>query len=274
MALPSDFQFNQSNLQDFVDCRRRFQLRHLFKVAWPGVEVEPALEHERRIRRGADFHRMIHQSILGIPGDRLMQGLQEPELKMWWDNFLAYGMQDLPGEVIPEVLLSTMVGEYRLVAKYDLIAFHEDGRIVIVDWKTTLKRPSRNVLMDRMQTTVYPYLLVQAGSHLAQVEGITPDQIEMVYWFAEYPKEPERFKYDLKKFQQDEDELTRIIEEIVALDEDQFYLTEREQYCTSCQYRSLCQRGVEAGPADTWSEELSPLDDLYFKEDYELRANF
>lgn len=274
MKIASEFQFNQSNLQDYVDCRRRFQLRHLLKVAWPSVEVEPALEHERRMRQGADFHRMIHQSLLGIPGDRLLRGVLEPELEIWWDNFLAYGMQDVQGEAIPEVLLSTMVGKYRLLAKFDLIAFHDDGRIVIVDWKTTLKRPSRNALMDRMQTKIYPYLLVRAGSHVAKSDGITPEQIEMVYWFAEFPQEPERFKYDSQKFEQDEGEVTKIIDEIASLNEDQFYLTEREQICTSCQYRSLCQRGVEAGPADTWSEEPSPLDDTYFENDYELKANF
>jgi CRISPR/Cas system-associated exonuclease Cas4 (RecB family) len=216
---------------------------------------------------------MIHQSILGIPGDRLLRGVRDPELKIWWDNFLTFGMQGLPDEVVPEVLLSTTVGEFRLLAKYDLIGFHDDGRIVIVDWKTTLRRPSRNALMDRMQTKVYPFILVRAGSHLAQSDGITPEKIEMVYWFAEYPKEPELFKYDLQKFQQDEDELTTRIEEIVGLDEDQFDLTDLEQFCTSCQFRSLCQRGVEAGPTNTWSEEPPSNDELYNEEDYELRAN-
>jgi CRISPR/Cas system-associated exonuclease Cas4 (RecB family) len=274
MGLTSDFQFSQSNLQDYAICRRRFQLRHLLKLAWPGVEVEPALEHERLLLLGAVFHGMIHQAILGIPSDRLLRMAREPELKIWWDNFQAYGMQDLPGEVSPEVMLSTTVRGFRVLAKYDLIAIHEDGRLVIVDWKTTLKRPSRAALMNRLQSKVYPYLLVRAGNHLVQADHIVPEQIEMIYWFAEHPQMPERFKYDQHKFQQDENELSSMIEEIAGLDEDQFNLTENEQFCTSCLYRSLCQRGVIAGPIDSWSEEQSTNDEFFDEQEYGMNAGF
>jgi hypothetical protein len=49
--LPLDFQFSQGSLQDYVDCRRRFQLRYLDQLAWPAVEAEPLLEHEQRYLR-------------------------------------------------------------------------------------------------------------------------------------------------------------------------------------------------------------------------------
>ncbi len=61
LVLPDDFQFSQASLNDFAQCRRRFQLRYLQKVNWPALETEPALENEQRMQRGARFHRMVRQ---------------------------------------------------------------------------------------------------------------------------------------------------------------------------------------------------------------------
>ena len=61
MALAADFSFNQSSLQDYLDCQRRFELRYLLRLSWPAVEIEPALENERFLRRGSIFHRLVHQ---------------------------------------------------------------------------------------------------------------------------------------------------------------------------------------------------------------------
>ena len=48
-SLPEGFRFSQSSLQDYVDCRRRFQLRYLQNLAWPALQSEPALENERGV---------------------------------------------------------------------------------------------------------------------------------------------------------------------------------------------------------------------------------
>ena len=80
MVLSTEFQFNQANLQDYVDCRRRFQLRYLLQIAWPAIGIEPPLEHERLLRLGAAFHRMIHQHTLGVSEERLNRFVQDDDL--------------------------------------------------------------------------------------------------------------------------------------------------------------------------------------------------
>mgnify|MGYP007064289961 CR=1 FL=1 len=40
MPLPVDFQFSQNNLQDYLDCARRFELRALRRLAWPAAQSE------------------------------------------------------------------------------------------------------------------------------------------------------------------------------------------------------------------------------------------
>ena len=71
MTLPVDFHFSQASLQDYVECRRRFQLRYLVKLAWPAVEAEPVLENERQIQIGGQFHRLIQQYLVGIDVEHL-----------------------------------------------------------------------------------------------------------------------------------------------------------------------------------------------------------
>ena len=250
MTLPTNFQFSQASLQDYVDCPRRFQLRYVLQLAWPAQEVEPALENEQHVQQGAAFHRLVHRHLLGIPTEGLSRTIQESDLRRWWHNYLERGPQDLPEARYPEVVLSAPLAGYRLVARYDLVAMDAGRRAVIVDWKTSRKRTTREVLAERLQTKVYPYLLVRAGAHLNGDQAIAPEQVEMIYWFADYPQEPARFGYDAAQYEADGAYLTSLVEEIAGLGDDDLPLTAQEQRCKFCPYRSLCQRGVRAGTLD------------------------
>jgi hypothetical protein len=77
----------------------------------------------------------------------------------------------------------------------------------------------------------------------------------MVYWFANFPARPERFRYDDDQFRADHRYLTELVAEIERVfgedaDEDLLPRTEDERRCRYCRYRSLCQRGIDAGPFD------------------------
>lgn len=252
MNLPQDFQFNQANLQDFVDCRRRFLLRYLKRLAWPAIETDPILEHERYLQQGAAFHRLAQQYLLGIPPHYLSKLVNDPTLERWWQNFTAFageiieGQNSLGWKLYPETSLSAPLAGSRILAKYDLVAVSTQGTLSIYDWKTARVRPRREWLETRLQTRVYPYLLMQAGAHLNSGKPIQPEQIEMIYWFSEYPEQSERFAYSPAAFQADEKYLTALVETIQRLEEEEFYLTSDEKRCGFCTYRSLCNRGVTA----------------------------
>ncbi len=256
MALPDDFQFSQASLQDYVECRRRFQLRYLLRLAWPAIEAEPALEYERRLRQGEAFHRLIHQHLLGIPPEQLSSMAAGADLGRWWRNYLEGAPADLPDLRYPEVVLSAPINGHRLVAKYDLIAVEPGQRMVIVDWKTYRKRPHREWLARRLQTRVYPHLLVLAGSHLNQGRLIQPEQVEMIYWFADFPWMSERFAYNPVQYRRDGDYLAGLVGEIERLEEHSFTLTDERQRCRHCPYRSLCRRGARAGSLDETNYEI------------------
>ena len=253
MDLLEHFEFSQSSLQDFVDCRRRFFLRCIRRLAWPAVQSEPVVEHEGYMQQGSDFHRFAQQALVGLPVERLSASLVGEDLARWWESFCDYlpqisNAQPGPGwQLYPEISLTAPLGDARLVGKYDLLAAHPGGRILIYDWKTTRQRSRRSVLEKRLQTRLYPYLLVRAGTFLNAGIPIQPEQVEMIYWFAEHPQQPERFVYSSAAYQADEAYLTSLIETVQRLDEAEFFLTGDERLCAFCVYRSLCNRGVTAG---------------------------
>lgn len=283
--LPPDFQFSQRNLQDYVDCRRRFQLRHLQHLAWPAVEAEPLREHEHRMQAGQDFHRLVQRHLLGVPPERLSAmleagGSRNEDLQRWWQNYLAYagdliGPGPSAGNMLVETTLSAPFSAYRLIAKFDLIRWGEDhsnSNVVIVDWKTSMRRPPREWLAERLQTRVYPYLLIQAGESIFGGGALDPEQIEMVYWFAEHPGEPHLFPYSDEQYQLDHDYLNGLVAEIEALAEEDFHLTPDESRCKFCTYRSLCDRGLAAGALDKADDDLEAGDELELTLDFDQIA--
>ncbi|HND48218.1 MAG TPA: PD-(D/E)XK nuclease family protein [Anaerolineales bacterium] len=246
---------SQSSLQDYNDCPRRFELRYLQHLAYPAIETEPALENEKHQREGEYFHRLVQQYFIGIPEKQLAKTANTDNLERWWNNFIGdtdlRGLKDLGG-LRTEVTLSAPLGSFRLIAKYDLIA-NDGKKFYIYDWKTYRKRPKNEFLAIRLQTRVYRALLVQAGAFLNGGKPIAPEQIEMVYWFSDFPNAPARFPYQADQFKRDWDAITRYAEEITLRQAQggasSYPKTEDVNRCLYCPYRSYCNRGVHAGDA-------------------------
>jgi CRISPR/Cas system-associated exonuclease Cas4 (RecB family) len=243
------FEFSQSSLQDYVDCARRFQLRYLKRVAWPAAQAEPVRENERHIQRGERFHRLAQQYLLGISAEKLARMAAadvDENLQRWWDNFLGTFAGSLDGTRHVEVTLAAPLAGFRLVAKYDLVLLQDSGRIVIYDWKTSTHRPKRSWLRDRLQTRVYPYLLAEAGAALTGQRLVSPEQVEMVYWFMEPGMDPESFPYSTQQMELDREYLSGLVSELRAPGKE-YEMAASQAACKFCVYRSLCNRGVQAG---------------------------
>lgn len=252
---------SQSSLQDYADCPRRFELRYVQQLAYPAIETEPALENEKHVQEGEYFHRLAQQYFLGIPADQVAKLANTENLQRWWENFMnskdLTGLANLPG-LKPEVTLSAPLGKFRLLAKYDLIVRNGD-QFIIYDWKTYRKRPKTERLAIRWQTRVYRALLVRAGAHLNGGDPIRPEQIEMRYWFSDFPNDPAIFPYQADQYKRDWDALARLSEEINSASSHP--KTEDATRCLYCPYRSYCNRGIRAGDAldaelETEAEEL------------------
>ena len=258
MSLSADFAFTQGSLGDYADCARRFELRYIKRLRYPALEVNQALEYERRLRRGNRFHKLVQQHLLGLPADLLAASLSDDaDLARWWENYRQHGLAGLPRERQAEITLQTTLGGQRLLAKYDLLALERGGAAVIVDWKTGERIPSRQYLQSRMQTVVYRYVLARAGGHLYGGE-IPPERIRMEYVYVAQGGQRVSLPYSAAEMAEDEARLLGMIQAIGEAAE--FPLTEDQRRCRFCAYRAFCGRG-EAGDLREFVEDVDGEDD-------------
>ncbi|HVO41676.1 MAG TPA: PD-(D/E)XK nuclease family protein [Aggregatilineales bacterium] len=251
--LPPAFEFSQSSLEDYVECARRFELRYLRQQDWPAPPAEPLSEVERTADLGRRFHRLMERHFLDLPIDA---DTLDPTLRRWWDAFQHNPPPLLGDDRRPEVYTSIVLGGQRISATFDLLCDGQDG-VTIVDWKTARLRPTRTRLDRRMQTVVYPLVLVEAAPRLIG-RVIPPEQVRLIYWFANAPTPPEIFPYSRERYAEDRRTLRDVIDRILAAPE--FPLTDQLQRCRLCQYRSLCDRGRVAGSLDEAETEIDPTE--------------
>ncbi len=253
------FLLSQGKLQDYVDCPRRFELRYLLMQPWPApITTEPDA-FEMQMRRGADFHRLAHRHALGIAPERPAATIHDAELARWWRTFLTHPPARLPETLRrAEVVVTAPLAGFRLMAKFDLLAVEPGERFVIVDWKTSRKRPTRATLARRLQTRVYRTLAVEAGAEFNGGQRPAPEQVEMVYWFAAHGGATERFPYDAEQYAADRDYLAGLIAQIAAHDRPGWPQTRDERRCRFCNYRSLCRQDVQPGPLGELETDAEP----------------
>ncbi len=262
-SLQKGFHFSQSNLQDYLECRRRFQLRYILGFIWPAVESEPALEHEQYIQRGISLHRLIHRFLLGVSRNILDPLIESVDLQQWWQDFHRFvEYQGILGDadLHPEYSLTAGLGEFRLVGKYDLITRKSSGEFVIYDWKTSRWTPDRSRIAGRMQTQLYPYLLVRAGTALNEGHPIDPEIVTMAYWYSSSPDQAIAIQYSGKKYNEDHRHITDLVAEISNLPPDRFYITKDVLRCAYCVFRSFCERGDQAGDISEWGDQADEPD--------------
>ncbi len=240
---PPEFHFNQANLNDFEDCARRFQLRHIERQPWPAPRLEPLDEVDAAAQRGEMFHRLVQRHILDIPAPVPA----DPKVAAWFAAFQsALPALHLPTVIRrPEATYSIALAGKRLMARFDLVTVDPGREIVICDWKTGHPVEAA-VLQTRLQTAVY---LTVARDALRRLYGgaIPATALTLLYWFAEAPDQPVRIRlpdndaYDRVRLQ-----LVRLIDRVDLFQRDghTWPLTDDLRQCTRCNYRTLCKRSV------------------------------
>lgn len=258
--LPENTMLSSSSIGDWLRCRRLFQYRHIQRRTHPAPQTDDMLAFEEYTERGAAFHHMASQHFSGVDAATLRGRIHDVQLAAWWAAFEAHVLPTIPARRYAETPLTAPLAGHRLLAKYDLIAVDPDARkMMIYDWKTTRKPPARATLAERAQTQVYRYLMVRAGAYYLDWAPVEPEQVEMVYWFAADPTQPERFAYDRAQYERDEAALSDIIAEIAA---ERAFPTvdpaDRERVCRYCVYRTLCWDDVQAGAFDGLLDDDTP----------------
>lgn len=274
LKLPSTFAFSQSSLQSYVNCPRRFWLAHVERLKWPALEASPYDENERQLKIGSQFHQLVERVEAGLATELLTDGLEHP-LDEWFESYLRHRPADLPTEVVEierelSIPLDVEAGRYRLAARYDMIAVGGEGtdrRAVVLDWKTNKRVTRRAILQQRMQTLVYPYVLVEASAGLPW-GPLAPEQVEMRYWFTAAPAEPVAFCYSSELHAANRAKFEELLGGILSGERERDFPKvadtdeNRKRFCGYCIYRSRCDRGVEASELEEQDEEAFSDEEL------------
>jgi hypothetical protein len=115
MPLPDSFQFSQNNLQDYVDCPRRFQLRHLLHQEWPALQTDSVQESIKLIEIGSKFHQFVYQHYAGVSEAQIAESISDTELKQLWQNYIDFGPSDKSGKAKVEFTLFIPFAGFRLI---------------------------------------------------------------------------------------------------------------------------------------------------------------
>jgi hypothetical protein len=146
------------------------------------------------------------------------------------------------------------------MARYDLLAIAPGHRAVVVDWKTSRRRPLPGQLEGRWQTRVYRYVLARAGRELNEGNDLEPEQIELIYWFTNYPQQSERLPYDARQYAGDQAALRSTMAQIAAREQETWTLTQDLKRCRYCTYRTLCEKDIAETPESDWEPPDEPED--------------
>jgi hypothetical protein len=240
------YPYSASKIQDYLDCPRRFELRHILDQSCPAIPCQPVLEAELNIQRGNEFHFLAHQYVSKVPEEILRAQLQAKWKMEWFENFLSFFKSLGIKSALSEFSLTVNMNSFKLTAVYDLIYTTMNDRIGIIDWKTTSHIPKKQKLASRVQSILYPYVLFEGLPEFLRGQKFSPEDISMQYWYPSNPIVEIILPYGQDSHNKNHEFLISTIYEIERKNIGEFNLTSDVKKCGFCPYRSLCDRGVFA----------------------------
>lgn len=249
----------QTQINAYEHCRRFFYLKYVGKLAWP-VEIPSRPE----TRRGSEFHLLVRQLLLGIQREILPADPEDQVMMQWLDRFCkAQPLKDYD-QVFAEKEVSALYEQVLWLGKFDALGIRED-RLTIFDWKTGTRPPEKQVYLKTPQTRLYRFLAKMCAPRLigSGLHGLPAENIEMVYWFPEYPGQEIRLPYSEQAFQEDLTWLKTKAREMGSADENAYPQTALSKSCTFCEYHAFCFPETADHPEPEIPEPAEPSDDLF-----------
>lgn len=258
--IPREFKFSQSSLAAFEHCRRQFLLRYVERLAWPAPRTDSLDEWEAAAHRGQVFHQFVLQESLGmeVEVEAAVRQSSDPLLAAWWRNWHEQPPTTPAGTMFGETMISVPLAGRRLVARFDRVILADDGRAWIFDWKTGRKKPTQATYTQSWQTLVYRFVLVEGSRILTGGRPVAPDDVELIYWHAQYPQALQPIAYSAAEHERARALLSAAIAAIEALPDAEAYAkTDDESKCQRCEFHTYCNRpAARSGDGDLDEDEL------------------
>jgi hypothetical protein len=254
--MPDALLLSRPKLTTFLDCPRRFQLRYLRRLAWPGFFADT--KAEEAMARGKQFHLLLERHFLGM--DVPVTSIGDTAVSAWYQTFKHHNPVRQNGRYLPEHRLTVPIGSHLLLGRFDLLVVGEqDGQPFahIYDWKTGRAKGAGELEQD-WQTRLYLALLAEGGGALwGDGRSPHPDQISLTYWYVTEPDAPHAIRYTAARHSQNWAEIQAIVSQIDDhTQRDEWPLTADRSRCRRCAYQAYCGRQEKnALPEEIASEE-------------------
>ncbi|MEM9567374.1 MAG: PD-(D/E)XK nuclease family protein [Cyanobacteria bacterium P01_E01_bin.34] len=167
-----------------------------------GLELPTHTRNSAANERGKQFHQLLHQQSLGLPIASLVDG--NPDLKRYFQAFQTCPPPLLDGKQLAEYPLASPWGDFQLYGVVDLLVEAGD-RAQVVDWKTYWRARSFEELVNDWQTRLYLFLLAETSEY-------SPEQVSMLYWFAEAPQSYIEIFYSSKAHHKTYNDLANLLD--------------------------------------------------------------
>lgn len=241
-----------TSLQDFLDCRRRFQLKYIDQISWPQPLNAVNIKQLEAMTRGREFHQLMQQHFLGIPDEKLLKSIDDNTLKTWFINTINSEICKIDqAENLTEYRLSTYISDTLVTGIIDLVIIQPESSLKIIDWKTGLAKPNPQFYVSRIQTRLYPLLIAQSPlfhAHLTYKRSF--DKIEFIYWFTHFPQLPIINQYSPEKFDLDKVLLAELVNTIQNTHVDEMKMTTNLNTCRTCHFQVFCGRSSSESAQD------------------------
>ncbi len=257
--------YSQSSLGAYQSCQLKFRRRYLEGLFWPGSWGLDQAGREQ-LEQGRLFH-LLAQRYFSDGVDPLHDVNVGEPVGGWINNLINLLPLSKDNLYLPEQELRLNAGNLRLVAKYDLLLFTPQGKVLIYDWKTTAGIPKPAYYTKHLQTLVYRYVLCAAGEACSPFGKVNPEDVSMMYWNPQHPSYLEPLPYSSWSFAKDFQLLHELVTQIESREFDNFLATTDVKRCNHCEYAPICL-GERASQTEI-SEEYQDLD-LNWEEIYEV----
>ena len=214
---------------------------------------------EKKAHMGIQFHRIVQQILSGVKPEDVMQSIEDNQLSQWVTRFITFINQEHFSINFPELSVMMAFNGYRILSVFDLVVVKKDNKAMIFDWKTTQKEPKPSFYSKRIQSQVYPMVMVESCQQFLPGQSLKPDDVEMVYWFPEFPERAIHMGYSQAGHLDNKSRIADLIGDIIRREPGDFELTQEKNRCKYCMYRSLCDRGRTAGNESEESEDPSEI---------------
>ena len=226
----------QTQISAYERCRYFYYLRNVRKLVWP-IEAGES----KNVRQGDDFHLLVRQLILGFPAESLIVPEKDENVRRWLDVYCSVQPLGSPEQVFAEKEVSLLFADVLWLGKFDALTVNDD-RLTIYDWKTGSARPEQEKYQKAPQTRLYRFLARSCASRLigAGLHAVPAENIEMVYWFPEYPDREVRLPYSEEEYQLDMTWIKTRAREMSSVEESDYPRTQNTRHCRFCAYRTFC----------------------------------